>query len=54
MAPDTNAQIFSRLHKAQSRKPYAVWINSEKLSEFKDTKGQPAVPYVLVFKTRDK
>jgi RNA polymerase sigma-70 factor (ECF subfamily) len=35
-------------------KTYAVWINSEKFFEFKDTKGQPAVPYLLVFRTRDR
>jgi RNA polymerase sigma-70 factor (ECF subfamily) len=40
--------------KLQPGKTYAVWINSEKFSEFKDTKGQPAVPYLLVFKTRDQ
>ena len=39
--------------KLQSGKTYAVWINSEKLQNFKDTKGQIAVPYLLVFKTRD-
>lgn len=38
--------------KLQPGKTYAVWINSEKFFEFKDTKGQPAVPYLLVFKTR--
>jgi RNA polymerase sigma-70 factor (ECF subfamily) len=40
--------------KLQPGKTYAVWINSEKLYEFKDTKGQPAVPYLLVFKTRER
>ena len=39
--------------KLQPGKTYAVWINSEKLQNFKDTKGQIAVPYLLVFKTRD-
>ena len=40
--------------KLQPGKTYAVWINSEKLAGFKDTKEQPAVPYLLVFKTREK
>jgi len=40
--------------KLQPGKTYAVWINSEKFYDFKDTKGQPAVPYLLVFKTREK
>jgi Bacterial Ig-like domain len=39
--------------KLQPGKTYAVWINSEKLLNFKDTKGQIAVPYLLVFRTRE-
>jgi len=39
--------------KLQPGKTYAVWINSDKLHNFKDAKGQIAVPYLLVFKTRD-
>ena len=39
--------------KLQPGKTYAVWINTEKLQNFKDTKGAVAVPYLLVFKTRD-
>lgn len=38
----------------QPGKTYAVWVNSEKLYEFKDANGQPAVPYLLVFKTRER
>jgi RNA polymerase sigma-70 factor (ECF subfamily) len=30
----------------------AVWVNSEKFRSFKDGDGRPAVPYLLVFKTR--
>jgi len=40
--------------KLQPGKTYAVWINSEKFYDFKDTTGQPAVPFLLVFKTREK
>jgi hypothetical protein len=40
--------------KLQPAKTYAVWINSEKFYDFKDTKGQPAVPYLLVFRTRER
>ena len=39
--------------KLQPGKTYAVWINTEKLQNFKDTKGMVAVPYLLVFKTRE-
>ena len=38
--------------KLQPGKTYAVWVNSEKLLNFKDSKGLIAVPYLLVFKTR--
>ena len=31
---------------------YALWINSAKGKQFQDAQGQPAVPYLLVFKTK--
>ena len=31
---------------------YAIWLNSGKFHDFKDTDGQPAVPYLLIFETR--
>ena len=31
---------------------YAIWINSQKFGNFKDTEGISAVPYLLVFKTK--
>jgi Bacterial Ig-like domain len=39
--------------KLQPGKTYAVWINSEKFHDFKDSRGLLAVPYLLVFKTRN-
>jgi hypothetical protein len=36
----------------EAGKTYAMWINSEKFENFKDTNGQAAVPYQLVFKTK--
>ena len=33
-------------------KTYAIWINTQKFLNFKDAKGQPAVPYLLVFRTK--
>ena len=39
--------------KLEPGKTYAVWINTEKLQNFKDPKGLVAVPYLVVFKTRD-
>jgi len=32
-------------------KTYAIWINSEGFRHFQDSAKQPAVPYLLVFKT---
>lgn len=32
---------------------YAIWLNSDKHRDFKDLAGQSAVPYLLVFKTRE-
>ena len=33
-------------------KTYAIWLNSQKFPNFKDTTGRPAVPNLLVFRTR--
>jgi RNA polymerase sigma-70 factor (ECF subfamily) len=38
--------------KLEPGKTYAVWVNSEKFGNFKDTDGRSAVPYLLVFKTK--
>lgn len=37
--------------KLQPEKTYAIWINSDKFRNFKDSNGVPAVPYLLVFRT---
>ena len=39
--------------KLMSGTVYAIWINSENFKNFKDATGKPAVPYLLVFKTKD-
>jgi hypothetical protein len=33
-------------------KTYAIWVNSAKFGNFKDTSGRSASPYLLVFKTK--
>ena len=38
--------------KLQPGKTYAIWLNHEKFHNFHDANGQPAIPYLLVFKTR--
>jgi RNA polymerase sigma-70 factor (ECF subfamily) len=39
--------------KLEPGKTYAIWFNSEKFNYFKDKDRNPAVPYLLVFQTRD-
>jgi Bacterial Ig-like domain len=38
--------------KLEPDKTYAIWLNSAKFGNFKDSKGNSAVPYLLVFKTK--
>ena len=33
-------------------KTYGLWINSQEHDAFRDTSEKPAIPYLLVFKTR--
>lgn len=40
--------------KLEPNKTYGYWLNSQKFKNFKDSEGRPAVPYLLVFKTKDK
>ena len=38
--------------KLEPGKTYAIWVNSDKFGNFKDTEGRSAIPYLLVFKTK--
>jgi hypothetical protein len=38
--------------KLEPGKTYAIWANSEKLGDFKDTGNRSAIPYLLVFQTK--
>jgi hypothetical protein len=38
--------------KLRPGKTYAIWVNSQKFGNFKDTEGHPALPYLLVFRTK--
>ena len=40
--------------KLEPGKTYGYWINSQKFHGFQDSHGQAAVPYLLVFKTKEK
>jgi hypothetical protein len=33
-------------------KTYIIWLNTQKFSNFKDTSGRSAQPYLLMFDTR--
>jgi RNA polymerase sigma-70 factor (ECF subfamily) len=39
--------------KLRPGKTYAIWLNTEKFQNFKDAQGRAAVPYLLVFKTKE-
>ena len=39
--------------KLEPGKTYAIWLNSDKFTNFKDADGRPAVPYLLVFQTKN-
>ena len=38
--------------KLQPDKTYVIWVNTQQNNAFRDTQGHPAIPYLLVFKTR--
>ena len=38
----------------QPGRTYIIWLNSDKIGSFKDVNGNSAVPYLLVFKTKNK
>lgn len=38
--------------KLEPGKTYAIWMNSAKFGNFKDSDGRSAVPYLLAFKTK--
>jgi serine/threonine protein kinase/tetratricopeptide (TPR) repeat protein len=40
--------------KLEPGQTYAFWLNSEKFQNFKDSDGRPAVPYLLIFQTKQK
>jgi hypothetical protein len=38
--------------KLERGKTYAIWLNSQRFRNFRGANGEPAVPYLLVFKTK--
>ncbi len=39
--------------KLEAGKTYAIWFNSVKYNAFRDKNNNPAIPYLLVFQTRE-
>ena len=40
--------------KLEPGKAYGWWLNSQKYNGFKDARGRAAIPYLLVFRTRQE
>jgi len=38
--------------KLKPQTAYAIWLNTQRYINFKDTGGRPAIPYLLVFETK--
>jgi hypothetical protein len=38
--------------KLKPKTTYAIWLNTQRFINFKDTGGRPAIPYLLVFETK--
>jgi hypothetical protein len=38
--------------KLKPKTTYAIWLNTQRHINFKDTGGRPAIPYLLVFETK--
>ena len=38
----------------EPNKTYAIWLNTDRYKNFMDTNQNSAIPYLLVFKTREK
>jgi RNA polymerase sigma-70 factor (ECF subfamily) len=49
---DTDQRTLLLPVKLQAGRTYALWVNTERFRNCKDENGQPALPYLLVFRTR--
>jgi len=50
---DTDRKTCVVKVKLEPGKTYGYWLNSQKFTNFKDKQGHAAVPYLLVFRTKD-
>jgi|GEM_PF-897183 len=51
---ESDSQTCVTKAKLEPGRTYAFWLNSEKFQNFKDSDGRPAVPYLLIFQTKQK
>ena len=51
---DTDLRTCILKVKLEPNKTYGYWLNSQNFHGFKDAQGHAAVPYLLVFQTKDK
>lgn len=49
---DSNRRTCIIKVKLEPNKTYGYWINSQNFKGFKDQGGRPAIPYLLVFRTK--
>jgi erythromycin esterase len=50
---DSTRRTYAVTVKVEPGKVYAVWLNSERAQSFHSAAGDPAVPYLLVFQTKN-
>jgi hypothetical protein len=51
---DETRRVCSVKVQLEPDRTYAFWLNSENHQNFQDTNGRPAVPYLLIFETRER
>jgi|TARA_B100001146_G_scaffold53323_1_gene46658 hypothetical protein len=44
--------LFLVAGQLQAKQTYAIWLNAKGFTNFKDTGGRSAVPYLLVFQAK--
>ena len=49
---EADARTFVLPVQLQAKQTYAIWLNAKGFTNFKDTGGRSAVPYLLVFQAK--
>jgi hypothetical protein len=50
---ESDGRTFTVKVKVEAGRVYAVWLNTARFEGFRSVQGEPAAPYLLVFKTRE-